>query len=118
VLAARGDKRIEQRRERRKAKRGAADKPPKWQQQLAKGTAKTTVAIGALLSLPGVLHLEGLNHITKAALLDCGRCPPGVGFNLTQLLLIEIPIVAFKVAPGQTPIAVEHFREWAGMHER
>jgi hypothetical protein len=118
VLATGGDKRIEQRRERRKAKREAADKPPKWQQQLAKGTAKTTVAIGALLSLPGLFYLEGLDHITKLHYSTAVTVLVVVGFNLTQLLLIEIPIVAFRVAPSQTPIAVEHFREWAGMHGR
>jgi uncharacterized membrane protein YeiH len=118
VLATGGDKRIEQRRERRKAKPGGVDEPPKWQQQLAKGTAKTTVAIGALLSLPGLFYLEGLDHITKLHYSTVVTVLVVVGFNLTQLLVIEIPIVAFRVAPTQTPNAVEHFKEWAGMHGR
>jgi hypothetical protein len=118
VLAAGGDQRIQQRREQRKAKRGAADKPPKWQQQLAKGTATTTVAVGALLSLPGLLYLEGLDHITKLHYSTAVTVLVVVGFNLTQLLLIEVPIVAYKLAPSHTPLAVEHFRQWAGLHGR
>ena len=33
-----------------------------------------------------------------------------IGFNLIQLLLLELPLVALKVAPTRTPIAIQHVR--------
>jgi hypothetical protein len=39
-------------------------------------------------------------------------------FNLIQLLLIEIPIVALIVAPTQTPLLIEHAKEWGRLHGR
>jgi hypothetical protein len=36
-----------------------------------------------------------------------------IGFNLVQLILIEIPIVAFEIAPRETPVAIERARAWA-----
>jgi hypothetical protein len=118
VLATGRDKGIERRGETRKMKRGKSKKPPKWQQQLNKGTARTTFVIGALLSLPGAIYLAGLNHISKLNYSSAETVFLVLGFNLIQLLLIEIPIVAFKVAPTQTPVAIDHLKDWARMHGR
>jgi hypothetical protein len=37
---------------------------------------------------------------------------------LVQLLFIEIPMLAFKFAPTQTPVAIERAKEWARTHGR
>ena len=41
-----------------------------------------------------------------------------VSFNLIQMLLLEIPMIAFKVAPERTPVAIEQAKEWARVHGR
>jgi hypothetical protein len=118
VLFTGRDRRVEQRRASRKTKRGEAGKTPKWQQQLGKGSAKTTFVVGALLSLPGATYLAGLNNIHKLDYSVTATVLLVIGFNLTQLLLIEVPLVALKVAPKRTPIAIEHVRAWGSEHGR
>jgi Sap, sulfolipid-1-addressing protein len=118
VLFAGRNKRVERRRASRKAKQGEAHKTPKWQEQLGKGSAKTTFVVGALLSLPGATYLAGLNNIHKLHYSATAVVLLVIGFNLIQLLLIELPLVALKVAPTRTPIAIEHVRAWGREHGR
>jgi hypothetical protein len=118
VLATGRDQRMKQRRERRKTERPKVNKTPKWQQQLGKGTAKTTFVIGALLSLPGATYLAGLNNIHKLHYSAAATVFLVVGFNLIQLLLIEIPMIALRIAPTKTPMAIERTKEWARLHGR
>src|SRR3954453_11201908 len=49
----------------RRASRKAAKGPPKWQQRLSEGTARTTFVIGALLTLPGASYLAALTRLSK-----------------------------------------------------
>jgi hypothetical protein len=118
VLATGGGKRVEEGRRRRKAKRQADKEPPKWQQQLSQGTARTTFVIGALLSLPGATYLAALGKLSKLDYATAVTVLVVILFNLIQLLLLEVPIVALKVAPDQTPILIERTREWARIHGR
>ena len=97
---------------------GEAQKTPKWQEQLGKGSAKTTFVVGALLSLPGATYLAGLNNIQKQHYSATATVLLVIGFNLIQLLLLEVPLVALKVAPTRTPIAIEHVRAWGREHGR
>jgi hypothetical protein len=118
VLATGGGKHVEQSRRRRKAKREEKKEPPKWQQQLSKGTARTTFVIGALLSLPGATYLAALSNLSKLDYATAVTVLVVILFNLIQLLLIEVPLVALKVAPAQTPILIERAKEWARNHGR
>ena len=118
VLFTGRDRRVEQRRASRKTKRGEAQKTPKWQEQLGKGSAKATFVVGALLSLPGATYLAGLNNIQKQHYSATTTVLLVIGFNLIQLLLLEVPLVALKVAPTRTPIAIEHVRAWGREHGR
>ena len=74
--------------------------------------------VGALLSLPGATYLAGLNNIHKLHYSATATVLLVIGFNLIQLLLIELPLVALKVAPTRTPIAIEHVRAWGREHGR
>lgn len=114
VLATGRDKRFEERRAERKKKK----KPPKWQQKLREGTAKTTFVIGILLSFPGVSYLAALDHLHKLHYSTAVTVLVVIGFNLVQLVLIEIPIVAFEIAPRRTPTAIEHAKAWTRRHGR
>jgi hypothetical protein len=118
VLARGRSKDAEERRQSRRAKHGHENKTPKWQQQLSKGTPRTTFVIGALLSLPGASYLAGLNNIHKLNYSVALTVVLVIGFNVVQLLLIEIPMIAFKIAPARTPLAIEDTKAWALSHWR
>lgn len=118
VLAHRSDKRDEHERKTRKAKADGEKEPPKWQQRIGKGTARTTFVIGALLTLPGATYLVALDKLTKLAYATAITVVVVIVFNLIQLLIIEIPIVAIKVAPTQTPLLIENAKQWTRLHGR
>jgi Sap-like sulfolipid-1-addressing protein len=103
--------RLAERRRRREEKK--KDKgPPKWQQKLSEGTAKTTFVIGALLTLPGASYLIGLGHIADKDASVAATVAMILGFNVIMLALIELPLLAFTFAPEWTPDAVERFKAW------
>ena len=41
-----------------------------------------------------------------------------IGFNLVMLLLLEAPLLSFKIAPEWTPAAVAALKERIGRHGR
>jgi hypothetical protein len=111
VLGTGRDKRIAERRQRRKGPK--PDKgPPRWQQALSKGSARTTFVVGALLTLPGGSYLAGLDQIEKQNLSTSATVLTVVGFNLIMLMLLELPLLGFVVAPDWTPGAVERSKAW------
>ncbi len=111
VLGTGRDKRIAERRQQRKGPK--PDKgPPRWQQALSKGSARTTFVVGALLTLPGGSYLAGLDQIEKQNLSTSATVLTVVGFNLIMLMLLELPLLGFVVAPDWTPGAVERSKAW------
>jgi len=103
--------RLAERRRTRAEKKG--DKgPPRWEQALSKGTARTTFVIGALLSLPGASYLIGLGHIADENASTAATIGLIVGFNLIMMLLLELPLLAYALAPDWTPDAVNRFKAW------
>jgi Sap, sulfolipid-1-addressing protein len=93
-------------------------KPPRWQQMLREGTPWHTFVAGILLSFPGAWYLAALDRLGKLHYRTLGIVLVVVGFCLVQLLLIEIPMLAFKVWPRQTPIAIENAKAWGTRHGR
>ncbi len=110
--------RHERRGERRRARKATEpDKgPPRWQRELSKGSARTTFAVGALLTLPGASYLAGLNDIHKLKYSTATTVLLVVGFNLVMLWLLEVPLVSFMVAPDWTPRAVARAKAWVSQH--
>ncbi len=105
VLGSGRDKRIAERRRARKGPK--PDKgPPRWQRELSKGSARTTFAVGALLTLPGASYLAGLDQIEKQNLSTTATVLVVIGFNLIMLMLLELPLLGFVFAPDWTPGAV------------
>jgi hypothetical protein len=105
-LARRG----ERRRARRAEKKGEG--PPRWQRTLNAGSARIAFVVGAVLSLPGASYLAGLHSIAQHDLSTAATVAAVVVFNLVMLVLLEIPLVAYTVAPDWTPGAVERFKAW------
>ena len=110
---------LERRRERRRQLTpDGAKNVPKWQTTLSQGTARTTFVIGLLLSFPGASYLAALTSIYKQDLDGAETFVMIVAANLVMLVLLEVPLIAYTVAPEWTPTAVERARAWVSRHAR
>lgn len=117
VLGTGRDKRVAEKRQARKGPKEEKP-PPRWQRTLAKGSARSTFVVGALLTLPGASYLAGLHHIEKENLSTAATVLTIIGFNLVMMLLLEVPLLSYVVAPSWTPGAVERAKAWAAQHGR
>ncbi len=104
---------------RRKKEEAKEDKgPPLWQRKLSQGTAQTTFVVGALLTLPGASYLIGLHKIAEQNPSTAGAVGMVLLFNVIMLVLLEVPLIGFFVAPQWTPRAVDGFKEWFNRNAR
>jgi hypothetical protein len=114
VLRGGHDQRLKDRRqEKKKAKGKSVEKSPsKVEQLLGRGSARVTFAVGVVLTLPGVSYLVALHDLDN---LNYGTVPTILvilGFNVMLLILLEIPLVGYAVAPERTVVQVQRFRAW------
>jgi Sap, sulfolipid-1-addressing protein len=103
--------RLEERREKREEAEEQKG-PPRWQRALDKGSARAAYAVGAVLSLPGASYLVALDILHKQALSDGQTVLAVVAFCVIMLALVEVPVLAFAVAPDWTLRTVERFQAW------
>lgn len=108
--SGRDRKLVERRRERKAAKGKDKAGPPRWQQALGRGSARTTFIVGALLTLPGATYLTALYRISDENLADPLTVLVVLAFNAIMLMLLEIPLLAYTFAPDWTPKAIERFK--------
>jgi len=106
----RDQKLVERRRERKAAKGKDNAGPPRWQQALGRGSARTTFVVGALLTLPGATYITALYRISDENLADPATVLVVVAFNAIMLMLLEVPLLAYTFAPDWTPKAIERFK--------
>jgi hypothetical protein len=99
-------------RERRAAHRTKPKKTPKWQQRLERGTASTTFLLGVVLSLPGATYLLLIDKLSKEHYSATATVAIVIVSNLIQLLVLEVPMIAFSLWPEQTPVAIESGKAW------
>ncbi len=105
------------RRKEAKAKDGRAKQP--WQERmLGKGSVAVTFAVGATLSFPGVSYLNALDHIVKLNPQTVLIVLLVAYFCVMQQILLELPLVAYAVAPERTQVAVSSFRAWLARRGR
>ncbi|HET8863506.1 MAG TPA: GAP family protein [Solirubrobacterales bacterium] len=109
VLGTGRDQRVVERRRERQAAKGPSG-PPRWQRALSRGSARTTFVVGALLTLPGATYITALYRIADENLADPVTVAVIIAFNLIMLMLLEIPLLAYAIAPDWTPKAVERFK--------
>lgn len=115
VLLARGaGQRIRERRAMRRQKKHK--KPPKWQERMRNGTARTAFVLGLALSLPGATYLLLLHKLGKLHYHGVVTTLILIGSNLIQLIVLEIPMLAFAIWPEQTPTAIDNTKAWIGRH--
>ena len=106
----------QQRASERRRARNKDKGPPRWQQALGRGSARTTFVVGALLTLPGASYLAGLSRIDKLNYSTAETVLLVVAFNLVMLALLEIPLLCFAIAPGWTVGAIDRAKAWIGRH--
>lgn len=109
VLGTGRDQRLVERRRERKAAKGPQG-PPRWQQALGRGSARTTFVVGALLTLPGATYITALYRIADEELADPVTVAVVLAFNLIMLMLLEIPLLAYTFAPEWTPKTIERIK--------
>jgi hypothetical protein len=114
VLGSGHDQRLKERRNRKKDGEGeAAEKAPsKVEQLLGRGSARVTFALGVVLTLPGVSYLAALRDLQKLGYGTIGEILVIIGFNLMLLILLEVPLAGYFVAPERTVVEVQRFRAW------
>jgi hypothetical protein len=107
--------RMERRRARKREERGdTPKKTPRWQAALSRGSARTTYLVGLLLSFPGASYLASLSAISKLDLSVAGVVLTVLAANMVMLVLLEVPLISFTVAPEWTPKMIERLRGWLG----
>jgi hypothetical protein len=111
VIGTGRDKKLRARSARKKAEK--ADKPPpRWQQALSGGSARTTFVVGALLTLPGASYLAGLDELSKQNISNTATVLSVIAFNIIMLALLEIPLLGYTFSPEKTDAAVHRFSAW------
>jgi len=105
--------RMERRRQRKaKEKEGVEKGPSKVERVLGRGSARITFLVGVALTLPGVSFLAALHDLDE---LNYGTVPTILvilGFNAMLLILLEIPLIGYVLAPERTVVEVQNFRGW------
>jgi hypothetical protein len=115
VLQGDRDRRLKERRQQKKRDEGKEEEekgPSKVEQLLGRGSARVTFALGVVLTLPGVSYLAALHDLQELGYGTAGEILVILGFNVMLLLLIEIPLVGYFVAPERTVVEVQRFRAW------
>jgi hypothetical protein len=119
ALAKGEDQRLRERRSaRREAKGKGPKKTPRWQRTLREGNAWHTFVIGILLAFPGVSYLAAMDRLIHLHYSTLVTIVVVLGFNLVQYLLVEIPILAFRIWPEATPATIDDAKTWASRHGR
>jgi hypothetical protein len=116
ALARGEDQRVRARRRAHQSNREA--KPPKWRRELQKGSPRHTLVIGILLSFPGVWYLAALDRLSRLHYAKATTIFVVVAFCIAQLALIEVPMLAFRIWPRETPITIDHVKAWGAAHGR
>ena len=114
VLLTGRDRAVSERRARRREGKG----PPKWQQRLSGGTARTTFVVGILLTLPGASYLAGLTRLSKLDYSTAETVLAVIAFNIVMLILLEAPLLAFTLAPDRAESTIERVKAFIGRHGR
>jgi hypothetical protein len=93
-------------------------KIPRWQQTLARGSARSTFVVGVLLSFPGASYLASLTEMHRQQLGGAELALTLLAVNLIMLVLLELPLIGYVVAPVWTPLKVEQFKGWFARNGR
>jgi hypothetical protein len=82
------------------------------ERMLGRGSARLSFVAGALLSLPGASYFVALSKIAKLDWPTGTTALAVIVFVLIEMLLLEVPLAGFLIAPEWTEKAVIRFRTW------
>ena len=92
--------------------------PPRWQTMLSRSSPRGAFVVGALLTLPGGSYLAGLARIDRFNYSTPVTVLAIIAFNLVMLMLIELPLIGFSIAPDWTQRQVAAARAQVSRHGR
>lgn len=101
-----------------KGRKEGPKKVPRWQRELGRGSARVTFVVGILLSFPGASYLAALTEIHRQQLGSAAIVITVLAVNLVMLVLLELPLIGYAVAPEWTPARVEQFKAWLARNGR
>ena len=96
----------------RRREKAAHKPPPRWRRELSKGSPRTTFVVGVLLTFPGASQIAGMDLLHKQHLATAVTVVSVLAFNAIMLLLLELPVIGYAVAPEWTGDAVTRFSNW------
>jgi hypothetical protein len=117
VLRGDHDQRLKERRRQKKLAKSDGEEPAekgpsKVEQLLGRGSARVTFALGVVLTQPGVSYLAALRDLQELGYGTVGEILVVIGFNAMLLILLEVPLAGYFVAPERTVVEVQRFRAW------
>ena len=116
ALARGEDRRLEERHRKRHPEK--EKKTPRWQKMLREGNAWHAFVVGIVLSFPGASYLAALDRIIHLHYSTVVTVLVLLGFNLVQNIILEIPMLAFRIWPKATPTAIDSAKAWVSRHGR
>ena len=87
------------------------------EQALKQGSPPVAVAVGAMLGVPGPFDLVAVGRLARGSYTTIVMGSAIVVFSLLKLLLIELPILSYAVAPQRTAAWVDRFASWMQAHK-
>jgi hypothetical protein len=92
---------------------------PSWIERMLNRGAPLAFAVGVALNIvPGVLPVVAITNIAQMDEGVAATVGLVVGFYVIMFVFIEVPLVAFLVAPTQTARRTALFNEWLGRNGR
>jgi hypothetical protein len=103
-----------------KEKRKPADpEKPSWTKRaLNHDSLAIAFGLGVLLDLPSVWYLIALKDIVNGSYTATAEVLLIVGFNVIMFAVIEIPLVAYLLAPDKAAATVARSNAWIHSHAR
>jgi hypothetical protein len=93
--------------------KGRPRTPPAWLSRLLDGQSLWVAgAAGLGIALPSVDYLAALAVIGTADISSTTRLAALLVFNVVAFALIEIPLLAYLVAPDRTRARLEALNDW------
>jgi hypothetical protein len=117
VLRGGHDQRLKERRRQRKVAKSEGEDPvekgpSRVESLLGRGSSRVTFALGVVLTLPSVSYLAALRDLQELGYGPGAEILVIVGFNLMLLILLEVPLLGYFLAPERTVVEVQRFRAW------
>lgn len=112
------DRRLVERRQRKKAEKARSDKEPWSDRVLARQSILLTFVVGMALNLPGALYLVSLKEIAAADQSAAQDLLQLVAYNVIMFTWAEIPLIGYGIAPERTEALIRRVHEWLGSHLR